>query len=329
MKKTIYDIAQNKINTGDYAKAEVILKELVKENSKDFAALKGLAYIYLAQSNYADSIPIINRAITLEPDSSELFYFLALAHFKIGLIKEANDLIGIAKSKFPVYALVGSIEESIELYESVHDKTHFGAIKSKFDLNSVGYDSSRIKANFNTPKLIFDEVTRLSSGGFNRVLDLGCGTGLLGELFHKDSKFLCGVDLSIEMMQIALARGIYNELIELDILTYLSDCEPNSWDVIVASSVFIYFGDLNELFSQIERVLCQKGVACFDLNLDQNSDGFSVLSVNGMQFAHGRKYVHESAKRAGLEIQKTIETNFEYVGMGDKHEGAIYSFLKK
>ena len=329
MKKTIYDFAQNKINSGEYPKAEILLKELIEQNNKDFAALKGLAYVYLAQSKYADSIPIINLAISLEAESSELFYFLALANFNIGLIKEAKKIIKIAKSKFPVHAQVGSLDEAIGLYESVNNNSHYEAIRNKFDLNSLGYDSARAQANYDTPKLIFDEVTRLNSAGFNRVLDLGCGTGLLGELFRESSKFLCGVDLSTDMMELALERKIYNELTEMDIITYLSNCEPNSWDVVVASSVFIYFGDLDKLFLQIKRVLCEKGIACFDLNLNQSSEYYSVLSANGMQFSHSTKYVHECAKKAGLEIQKSIAADFEYLNIGNKHKGTVYSFLKK
>ena len=45
------------------------------------------------------------------------------------------------------------------------------------------------------------------------ILDLGCGTGLVGEELHKRGyKNIDGVDLTPEMLEHARAKGVYNSL---------------------------------------------------------------------------------------------------------------------
>ena len=59
-------------------------------------------------------------------------------------------------------------------------------------------------------------IQRLKQFGYSndvRILDLGCGTGLVGEELHKRGyKNIDGVDLTPEMLELAKAKGVYNSL---------------------------------------------------------------------------------------------------------------------
>jgi predicted TPR repeat methyltransferase len=328
-KKSIYDLIQKQLEAREYIKAEKVLKELIKYNSKDVDALTGMAYICLEQNKFTETITLVDQALSIEKNSSQLYYFSALANYRIGNIEKAKHFLNKSKTCFPNYGSINNLEKSIELSELEQSDSHHLNIKYKFDRNAPEYDKGRDQANYDTPKLIYNEVKRLKQGNFNRILDLGCGTGLSGELFRKESRYLCGVDLSSEMMKLALQRKIYDKLIEMDIVEYLSSCQPTSYDIVIASSVFIYFGKLDQLFVQIERILNNNGVLCFDLNLDENSENFSVFTLNGMQFKHGRNYVRNCADEAGLVYENTIDSAFEYITLGEKFPGNIYSFSKK
>ena len=51
-----------------------------------------------------------------------------------------------------------------------------------------------------------------------RVLDLGCGTGLVGEaLARKGFKNIVGLDISPEMIKQAAAKGVYAQFVEHDL----------------------------------------------------------------------------------------------------------------
>lgn len=328
-KNSIYYKVQKKINNGEFSDSETILNELLRKNQSDFNALKMLAYTLISKSNFSDSLPLIQRARKINSDVPDLLYYDAFANFRLNNISEAKQIINFAKTKFPSDEKINWLEELILFNESVYSESHYAGLKLKFDENFESYDDGRTRTNYETPYILFEEVKKLAPNGFGRVLDLGCGTGLSGELFCNKTDYLCGVDLSLNMMQKALDKKIYNELTESDILSYLKGADSNSWNVIIASSVFIYFSDLTELFEQISRVLCMGGVACFDLNLEKSKADFSLFSHNGMQFSHSKNYVLDCAKKkTNLKISNVVETYFEYINVGEKHKGLVFSFTK-
>ena len=287
-----------------------------------------LIYIYLEQNKFTESIILADKALLIETNSSQLYYFYALANYRTGNIEKAKQFLVKSKTCFPNYTSIVVLDETINLHESEQSETHLLKLKSKFDSQSIEYNNGRSQADYATPEIIFNEVKRLRHGNFNKILDLGCGTGLSGELFCQESKYLCGVDLSSSMIELARQKKIYDELIEIDILQYLNECHSSHYDIVIASSVFIYFSKLEQLLVQTARILNNNGVLCFDLNLDENSESFSIFTLNGMQFKHGKNYVYKCAHEAGLIHENTIESAFEYVKLGTKFPGNIYSFSK-
>ncbi len=100
------------------------------------------------------------------------------------------------------------------------------------------------------------ELIRIDQPGWN-ILDLGCGTGLCGELFKEFSARLTGIDISQEMITAAKAKNIYDELLVADIEQALTDY--HDLDLVLAADVFTYIGELNGIFAQIRRALKKTG----------------------------------------------------------------------
>lgn len=96
-----------------------------------------------------------------------------------------------------------------------------------------------------------------------RVLDLGCGTGLVGEALAGRAQSLVGVDLSEKMLQQARERGEYTQLACADVLQHLQQAESGSVDTIIATDVFIYVGKLDEVVAQAKRLLSPGGMLAF------------------------------------------------------------------
>jgi len=324
-----YNFLINNLNNKNYAAAEILAEEFLSINSKDITALQVLIYININTFNFSKAISLVNFCISINSLTSEIAYFGAVAHLRTGGVDEAKRMLLIASNLNPTYDLVDELNKIIHLHELADQPVNLDNLTFKFNSASIEYEAGRRNAVYKTPEFIFNEVRRIKPFKYNYVLDLGCGTGLSGILFRDFTEYLSGVDLSIEMMALALDKKIYNELSEEDILQFLSKSVTKKWDVIIAASVFIYFGDLCKLFEQIYRVLNINGVVSFDLNDDPNNDYYSVFSLNGLQFQHGKNYVLSCAKKVGLQVENIINSDFQYLQIGESHPGLIYSFIKR
>lgn len=133
---------------------------------------------------------------------------------------------------------------------------------------------------------------------FSRVLDLGCGTGLAGEAIATQALRLEGVDLSNGMIEQAEAKGFYDALTRSDIQSFLYNAE-NSYDLILAADVLIYFGDLLPLFKSVADKLLPDGVFAFSLEYSPGQD-WTILE--SLRFAHSGDYVLRQLRACGLEL---------------------------
>lgn len=131
------------------------------------------------------------------------------------------------------------------------------------------------------------------------VVDLGCGTGVLAPLFRPLARELRGVDLSPEMLRRAEARGLYDRLIEADIIRHLEG-QKATCDLLIAADVLVYLGDLRPLMAAVARALRPGGRFAFTTeHLDR---GDFVLCRSG-RYAHGPAYVAATARAAGLAVE--------------------------
>lgn len=70
-----------------------------------------------------------------------------------------------------------------------------------------------------------------------RILDAGCGTGLVGQIVYQTGyRNLDGLDASEGMLEVARAKGCYRNLYQLLLGAHI-DLEPSSYDAIFASGV--------------------------------------------------------------------------------------------
>ena len=132
---------------------------------------------------------------------------------------------------------------------------------SKYDsliagnLNYVGYDSvlSKWKEYCSEDK---------PQGRPHRMLDAGCGTGLLGESVHKvvsmDEVELYGGDYSPGMLEEAKQKGIYSDLKVINLKTELP-YDEGFFDSIVSSGVFSKSHCGPECLPNVIRVLKRGG----------------------------------------------------------------------
>ena len=83
---------------------------------------------------------------------------------------------------------------------------------------------------------------------------MGCGTGLSVRPFVDSSSYRVGVDVSLGMLEQAKKRGVFDEYIENDILSYVCKSE-DKFDLIICTDTLDYLGDLSDFVKNISNVM--------------------------------------------------------------------------
>ena len=102
--------------------------------------------------------------------------------------------------------------------------------------------------DYKIPKEIKNLLLKNSLNPLGSVLDLGCGTGLVGLEINKNCNYIEGIDLSTNMINKARQKNIYDKLVETEIIDYLTN-NSLKFDYFIAADVFIYIGDLYKVFN--------------------------------------------------------------------------------
>jgi ubiquinone/menaquinone biosynthesis C-methylase UbiE len=91
-----------------------------------------------------------------------------------------------------------------------------------------------------------------------RVLDLGCGTGILFDLLRRrigDTGLLVGVDFSIEMAEKAHRNFPFPNVCVVDADASMLPFQNSTFDMAVAFSAFPHFTDQQRALDEAHRVL--------------------------------------------------------------------------
>lgn len=180
---------------------------------------------------------------------------------------------------------------------------------SHFDSQAEFYDEEQLSGlGYNGHQALANGVRKYLNPNYKnfQILDLGCGTGLLGPLFREIAGYITGVDISEAMLQQAdlrrdnLARKIYDELILNDLRQVLLEGKENSLDLLLAANVFPYVGGLTPVFEGAKRVLKPGGLFAFSLET-MNGNDFGLIPGEG-RFAHSHAYVMGLAQSSGFDV---------------------------
>lgn len=92
------------------------------------------------------------------------------------------------------------------------------------------------KMYYQSPRLVADAYS--AAGGCGNVLDVGAGTGIVGEMLVRlDLTPVHALDFSPEMLEVARRKDIYETLTEGDITARL-DLADESFDGVVSAGTF-------------------------------------------------------------------------------------------
>lgn len=153
------------------------------------------------------------------------------------------------------------------------------------------------------------------------ILDLGIGTGLSGELFHKAGLNVYGLDCSNEMLEVCRKKNIAKELRQFDLNKSPLPYKNQLFNHVSANAVLYFLRDLEILFKEISRVIKKNGAFAFIIEEEKSSENDIVekpKSKNGLiNFRHSRKYIMDLIDKNGFTLLKDLDftaKNFQMQG---------------
>jgi len=252
-----------------------------------------------AEGDFRAAAEVLEQALERAPDWAAAWFALGEAREKLGDIDAATEAFRAALRCDPPdaqganarLALVGRGDPP-PAFSPAYIARLFDQYAPRFEAHLVG------SLGYRAPTQIAEALAAVAPAHrFARGLDLGCGSGLMGEALRRRIDHLTGVDLSPAMIEKARERGVYDALIVSDATAALMREPPAAFDLIVAADSLVYIGDLKALFAAAAAALAGGGLIAFSL---ETIEGEGYALVASMRFAHSRAYVEATGVEPGL-----------------------------
>jgi predicted TPR repeat methyltransferase len=148
-------------------------------------------------------------------------------------------------------------------------------------------------------------------GAGEQLIDLGIGTGLGAQPFHRAGLKVYGLDISRPMLKQCEAKEITGDLRVHDLRESLpyGDCE---FDHAIAVGVFHFIKELGPLIQEASRVIRPGGIfGCTSFCPEDESRDVSEERVHGFTiYQHSHRFVVSVMQEQGFQVLKT--TRFTY-----------------
>jgi len=287
---------------GRVDQAEEAFRKVIELKPQFAAGHLALAKMLHAKGDRSAALAYVQRAVELDPKNAGGYFFLghvltqagrkaeALETFRQGMRLDPNAHAW----KFRVSALSG---------DGMTKTAPPDYVRGLFDEYAPNFEKQLVeKLNYRAPEQIFEAVKQATQRSGLDVLDAGCGTGLCGKLIRPMARRLVGVDLSPAMIIEATRSGIYDELINAEVIETMR-ATKDQYDLIMGGDVLIYIGDVSEFMPAAAGALRSGGMLACSIET-YLQEGFILHREE--RFAHSLGYMREMAAASGLkEISAT------------------------
>ena len=302
-------------------------------------ALNNMGIALRSQGKIEEGIEAYKKALSIKPDYFDAYYNLGIAFKDEGKLEEAVGAFSKTLELKPDHAEAydnmgnalkdqGKLAEAIKAYKkALSIKPEYGNAKhmlsaltgntykkapreyveNLFDRYSKKFESALVDdLEYKIPKVIRNIlITPHNCKSLGSVLDLGCGTGLLGPEIRNYCSRLEGIDLSSNIIMLANQNKVYDKLTHSDIVEYLSSM-PLEFDYYIALDVFIYVGDLTEIFQLIKS---RNNKSCNLVFSTEHTDvnGYHLLQTG--RYSHSKTYIESLCEKFDYNISHFSTNN--------------------
>lgn len=257
-------IARTLIESGQAGLAVEILSELLRELPGNASLLSDRLRACLVADQRAQAVEDGNALVSLEPDNQVHRFHLELA-------------LGLTPRTQPEPVICAFYDGCAAL----------------FDRDRVG------RAQYRLPMQVAQMIHQWHPDRRADILDLGCGTGLLGANLGPKEGVLVGVDLSGAMLAQASRHGVYDRFHQVNVLDALRETPPALYHVIAALDVLIHVGALESVIPNAWRILLPGGRFVFSFETSGPEAAEYALQPD-YHYVHQRGYVRRLLDEAGF-----------------------------
>lgn len=315
---------------GNWAAAQTHYRAVLRQSPQHAQALNNLGAVCQVLDAPGDAEQCYRQAIEAMPSLAQPYINLGRLLQSAGRYGEARGVYETALANGGDPGVFGHLRDALG-----NDFPAAGAssarapeayVRATFDAFAGDFDRHlREDLGYRVPErlvaLLREHCGDVLTEGASEVLDLGCGTGLVGDALGAAAVTLTGVDLSGQMLEAARRKGRYAALHQADVATWLSAAGAAAFDRVIAADVFIYLGRLDGIFRDVARCLRPGGVFAFSVETCEGAD-YRLLPSG--RYAQSGAYVEGLA--AALEFQLRVR---EPAAIRQGVEGLLYLFARR
>ncbi|MBB4400728.1 MULTISPECIES: class I SAM-dependent DNA methyltransferase [Rhizobium/Agrobacterium group] len=188
-------------------------------------------------------------------------------------------------------------------------------VEGLFDDYADRFETSLVeKLDYSVPQKLAELIGKAAKGGvFDTIVDIGCGTGLLGVEIRAFANRLEGFDISQNMLAKAEEKGLYDHLDQADLSLepeasglFTPTLAQHRAGLVAAADVMMYLGSLETVMPLVSALLAPSGFFAFSVEDAGEEDGFVLRE--SLRYAHSKSYVSELLERTGFSLIEIRET---------------------
>lgn len=305
---------------GDRQAALEHLQQAVAQAPEYAMAQNNLGVLLSSLGEFEKAISCFQKALEMEATDCATLYNLAGSLSITGKTKEAEEcyqkILAIEPDNDPARHMLAA------LTGKTSSKAPTAYVVDTFDRYAGHFDNQLTEnLQYNVPTLLREAVIEtLGKGPFTHCLDLGCGTGLSGLAFRDLATKLSGVDLSPGMLARAREKAIYDKLYQDDVVGFL-DTTKESYDLFIATDVFIYIGDVAPTFETVRKCAADTSYLAFSVETTKKESDY-VLRPSG-RYAQSDAYIARLADQYSYDILESRQCNIRKE-QGEWIDGRIF-----
>lgn len=253
-----------------------------------------LSLILKSLEEYEQALDLMFHAFYLAPEHTDWSLNIAetLVLFNEKAPEKARKICENWYQKMPENIIVQHLWSALNHQTSANEKEYNALL---FDNFAATYEQTLKDIQYT----VVDKIVELYAPLNGRILDLGCGTGLVAQKLKTPDNEFVGVDISAKMLDLARQKNLYSELRQADILQYLQ-AEHSEFDCVIAADVFCYFGDLRQILAAVAPTCL-----IFSVETDTKAEKY-VIQPNG-RYKHNPQYLTQLLQNIGYNQIKTTE----------------------
>jgi predicted TPR repeat methyltransferase len=246
-----------------------------------------------------EAITVLDDALQIENAPIELLAERMTIHFNAGHAADAKR----------DSARLLELQPDNESFRFWRDKTHGNVpttqpramVEGLFDNYAPTFDMHLVRGlQYDTPKKVAEWIKEHYPTLELNILDLGCGTGLLGVFLGPIKGAMIGVDLSEKMIEQAARHKLYHRFHRVNLVDALENTPPSLYHVITANDVLIYVGDLSAVIPNAWKVLRADGNFIFTCETAPE-DGPDMVLDDKLRYRHKASAVEAMCREAGYD----------------------------